>query len=223
MEENDDALIRLQEQMAAMSKGYAKADQAAGPGVLTVMEDPELAKRKAEVAERDRLRAQKRRETQEQRMRDRQAGVLGRASLRNPYATGLSLGELEGTASNTPREARKPARKPRRRGSEYSDDEDDDFRRGHTREDEYDEDDGFVAKSDEEVEYMDDDEADDLDRGIEARAGRGDVSDDEEATAVERPGRSPKRQRADSDELRGAASGAKRGRRQVVVDEDDDE
>jgi RNA polymerase-associated protein LEO1 len=214
IEENDDALIRLQEQMAAMSKGYAKADQAAGPGVLTVIEDPELAKRKAEVAERDRLRAQKRRETQEQRMRDRQSGVLARAGLRNPYASGV--GELEG---GVPR-ARKPARKQRRRGSEYSDDEDD-YRGGRTREDEYDEDDGFVAGSDEEVEYMEDDEADDLDRGMRAGAA-GESDADGDGDAATRAPRSPKRPREEDDEPSGA-TGAKRGRRQVLDDDDDED
>lgn len=210
IEENDDALIRLQEQMAAMSKGYAKADQAAGPGVLTVMEDPELAKRKAELAERDRLRAQKRRETQEQRMRDRQAGVLGRSGLRAPFGAGLNLDDLEGS----PR--RPKARKPRRRGSEYSEDEDEyGGGRARNREDEYDEDDDFVARSDEEIEMVDDDDEDDLGGGGTEKDADGD--DDTDA----KPGRSPKRGRGDDDTAGAAAP--KRGRRQVLDDDDDDD
>ena len=205
-EENDDALVRLQEQMAAMSKGYAKADQAAGPGIITVMEDPELAKRKAEIAERDRLRAQKRRETQEQKMRDRQAGVLGRAGLgRTPLASGVGYNELEGA----PRA--KKARKQRRRGSEYSDDEDD-YGPRRTREDEYDENDGFLAGSDEEIEYMDEDEAEALDRGAEANA--------EDESEAER--KSPKQARKEDDTDAGAGAGLKRGRRLVVDDDDED-
>ncbi|KAL8660583.1 MAG: hypothetical protein Q9202_006392 [Teloschistes flavicans] len=215
--EDDDALVRLQERMAA-----AKASKTAGEGgmeVITVREDPELAKMKAEAAEKEKMKAQRKRQQQEERERDRANRVLGRSGLRTGGyggASGLTVGGLEdddgmGTTSRLSR-ASKPRKKPRRRNSEYSDDED--FRsRGRTKEDEYDEDDGFLVGSDEEPEIVDDGEEEEDE---EVELGDEDAEGDEEEVP---PAKSTIAKREAADEA--ATSG--RVKRRRVIEEDEDE
>ena len=171
VKEDDDALLRLQESMAAETKGKKTNG---GLNIIPMSEDPELAKRKAELAEREKLKAQRRRQIQEEKERDRANKVLGRSGLRTGMSGGLTVGGLEDDDGMTTTKARanKPTRKPRRRNSEYSEDEEDYRNRGRTKEDEYDEDDGFLVRSDEEPEVIQDDSedeimGDDLDDGIE--------------------------------------------------------
>lgn len=213
--EDDDALIRLQERMAA-----AKANKTSGEGgveMLTVKEDPELAKMKAEAAEKEKIKAQRKRQQQEERERDRANRVLGRSGLRTGgygASAGLTVGTLEGEdsmGSTRPSRPGKPRKKPRRRNSEYSDDED--FRsRGRTKEDEYDEDDGFLVGSDEEPEIVDDvSEEEDIELGDED--AEGEVVEEEE-----RPAKPATKREATDD---GAAGG--RVKRRRVVEEDEDE
>ncbi|KAL8714278.1 MAG: hypothetical protein Q9225_006608 [Loekoesia sp. 1 TL-2023] len=214
--EDDDALIRLQERMAA-----AKANKTSGEGgveMLTVKEDPELAKMKAEAAEKEKIKAQRKRQQQEERERDRANRVLGRSGLRTGgygMSGGLTVGGLEGDdtlATTRPSRPSKPRKKPRRRNSEYSDDED--FRsRGRTKEDEYDEDDGFLVGSDEEPEIVDDtsEEDEDVELGDEDAEG-------EEVEEEERPAKPATKREATDD---GATGG--RAKRRRVVEEDEDE
>ena len=198
-EENDDALIRLQENMALAIKGKSgEGDR--GPGIIAIQEDPENLKRQAEQQEREKARADRRRQNQAERERDRQNRVLGRAGIR----TGASMGNFDtedglGGGRSRP----KPARKPRRRNSEYSEDEDD-YRQGRTREDEYDEDDGFLVRSDEEPEVGGDDSDEEAEFGDDKDAEGED--DDEEPV------------RKDKDE-----EGAGRSKRRRVVDDEDDD
>ncbi|KAI9839829.1 MAG: hypothetical protein M1819_000019 [Sarea resinae] len=154
---NDEALERLQDSLAKAVRGKHTGGTDGGIGVISITEDPELAKKKAEVAEREKLRAQRRRENQEARDRDRAKRTLGRTGLRHG---GLTVGGLEdddgGALGNVRRTMRAPgkARRGPRRG-DLTDDEDDDGymrRGGGNREDEYDEDDGFLVGSDEEEE-----------------------------------------------------------------------
>ncbi|KAL8974492.1 MAG: hypothetical protein Q9197_001254 [Variospora fuerteventurae] len=212
--EDDDALIRLQERMAA-----AKANKTSGEGggieMLTVKEDPELAKLKAEAAEKEKFKAQRKRQQQEDRERDRANRVLGRSGLRTGgYGTGggLTVGGLEGddvTAITRPSRPGKSRKKPRRRNSEYSEDED--FRsRGRTKEDEYDENDGFLVGSDEEPENMD---------GASEEEGIGDEdAEGEDVEEEQKPAKAPAKREA-TDE--GPTSG--RVKRRRVIDEDEDE
>ena len=212
-DDTDDALIRLQENMAAAMRG-AKGQAAPGPSPITVTEDPELAKKKAEIAEREKSRAEKRRQSQLERARDRTTGV-GRAGARAAYGSGLTAGALEDGDARP----KKGARKTRRRGSEYSDDEGD-YRR-KTKEDEYDEDDGFLVGSDEEPEVVEDDDEEEEEE-LDA-----DGEDDDEGQAKskskgkggrERKG-SPKRAREEDDDDVGGG----RGRRRRVLDEEDED
>ncbi|KAL8839404.1 MAG: hypothetical protein Q9170_001743 [Blastenia crenularia] len=212
--QDDEALIRLQERMAA-----AKANKTSGEGgveMLTVKEDPELAKMKAEAAEKEKIKAQRKRLQQEERERDRANRVLGRSGLRQGgygVGGGLTVGGLEGDdgmATTRPSRPSKPRKKPRRRNSEYSDDED--FRsRGRTKEDEYDEDDGFLVGSDEEPEIVDDASEDDVELGDEDAEG-------EEVEEEQRPAKPTAKREATDD---GATGG--RAKRRRVVEEDEDE
>ncbi|KAL8940987.1 MAG: hypothetical protein Q9216_002506 [Gyalolechia sp. 2 TL-2023] len=214
--EDDDALIRLQERMAA-----AKSNKTSGEGgveMLTVKEDPELAKMKAEAAEKEKIKAQRKRQQQEERERDRENRVLGRSGLRTGgygMGSGLTVGTLEGedgmTTTRPPRLS-KPRKKPRRRNSEYSDDED--FRpRGRTKEDEYDEDDGFLVGSDEEPEIVDDASDEDEDVGLGDEDAEGEVV--EEDVKLVKP--AAKREATDDVAVGG------RAKRRRVIEEDEDE
>lgn len=153
-DQNDDALLKLQQSLAAATKGNKTAADG-GLEIINISEDPELAKKKAEVAEKEKLRAQRRRQQQEERERDRTNRVLGRSGFR-PGGLGpsLTIGTLEdddGMAISRTRMS-KPKKPTRHRNSEYSDDEEEFRGMGRTREDEYDENDGFLVPSDEEPE-----------------------------------------------------------------------
>lgn len=217
-DQNDDALIRLQESLAAATKGN-KTTANGGVGVINISEDPELAKKKAEVAEREKLRAQRRRQQQEDRERDRANRVLGRSGLRTGgIGAGLTIGGLEdddGMATTRARPS-KPKRTARRRNSEYSDDEEDFRNRGRTKEDEYDQDDGFLVGSDEEPELVPDDSEEEEEELAD------DLDDEDEKKKPKKT--SPKREReAEVEAGEEGASGARQKRRRVVDEEEDDE
>lgn len=161
----DDAIIALQVAMR-------KAAQANGETVQTrVTEDPELAKKRAELAEKEIARVERRRQNAAARGEGRSERSFGRR-----MGGGLTVGGLEDddelgmgyAGGRTAASTRKPKqRRQNRRGEIYSDDEEEGDIRGRTREDEYDEEDDFVAGSDEEEEIGDDDgDDDDLDEGI---------------------------------------------------------
>lgn len=225
-DQNDDALIRLQESLAAAVRGN-KTSADGGVGIISISEDPELAKKKAEVAEREKMRAQRRRQQQEERERDRANRVLGKSGLRGTGGGGLTVGGLEdddGMATTRARLPNKPKRKPRR-NSEYGDDDDGFRNRGRTREDEYDEDDGFLVASDVEPEVGEGSE--DEDEGMGDGEG---VSEEEEKPKKKA---SPKRERERDvevevekvEKVEGAEDGgvAARGKRRKVVEDEEDE
>lgn len=188
--------------------GLARGGVKEGEMIITTNQDPELQKRQAELAEKERIRAARKRENAQMRMEGGAAGYR---------KTGLSIGELEVGRRSAGRK-RGPggsSKRPRANHDEYDSDDDP----GVHRHNEYDKDDGFIADSDEEsMEGGGDDEDDILD-------------DDEEE--YERP--RAKRQRTEEpnedddadgepDEDAPAASGD-HGRRRVrrVVSDDDDE
>ena len=159
-----EALERLQNSLAAAGNAMGDAE---GSGIshIKITEDPELAKKKAEIAEKEKIKAQRRREAQEARDRDRQGRVFGR---KGTGLGGLTVGGLEGedelgrgTGRLPGLSGRKNQPKRGRRGEIYSDDEEDYGRRGRTREDEYDQEDDFLAPSDEEEEVEESDEDED--------------------------------------------------------------
>ena len=210
--QEDDALIRLQESLAAATKGNKSATHG-GLEIINVSEDPELAKKQAEVAEKEKLRAYRRRQVQEERERDRANRVLGRSGLRTGgLGAGLTVGGLEDDDGMSKPRARpgKQKRKPARRNSEYSDEEEGFRNRGRTKEDEYDEDDGFLVGSDEEPELVPDES--------EEEAELDDEAEDEEVG----PDRGTTKREA-AVETGDDAAAAARSKRRRVIEEDEDE
>ncbi|KAG6014214.1 hypothetical protein E4U43_006818 [Claviceps pusilla] len=199
----DDALAALAERMAQASKSAKDGDN-----IIRTTRDPELQKKQAEMAEKERLKAQRRRENAALKL----DGGLGRSGR-----GGLSIGDLEGGRGYGSGRKRGPpgSMKPKRRRPEY--DSDDDLPQGVGRREDYDMDDGFLVGSEDEdmgSEREDDDEDEEL------------LDEDEED---ERPARK-KRQRvveaandedAEGDEV-DAAEPSSRSRRRHVVDDDDE-
>ncbi|KIW06745.1 uncharacterized protein PV09_02438 [Verruconis gallopava] len=212
----DEALERLQRKMAA-----ARAANHVVVNLSTNMEDPELQRKKAEQAERDMLRAQRRLEAQQLREREKSGRGYGRSGGR---AGGLSVADLEGDGGGSRRNAKRAPRR-RRNNDEYSDEEEQ-FGSGYRgSRDEYNEEDDFIARSDEEEDAEGDDEIDDLDAMIERR------EQEQQRERAERTG-TPKRDRdtdedadaeADEDEDTRESPVSRQKRRRLVVDDDDDE
>lgn len=216
--ETDDAVQRLQESLAAAARGGKKTADGSAP-VIEVKEDPELAKRQAELAEREKLKAARRR----QQLADRDLDRGRRAHATHRYAApGLTVGGLEdddGMLATRP-----PAKKPRkqnRRGEIYTDDEEDYDRRGRTREDEYDEDDGFLVGSDEEPEIFEEDE--DEEEELEDEDMDADGEEDEAVQSRRRFKERRATPEVESGPVAAASPPARKKHRYVVDDEDEDE
>lgn len=219
-EQTDEAVLTLQKNLAA-----AEAIHDPFAAIRSVKEDPELGRKRAELAEKDKLRAERKREAQIERETGRKDRVLGRRGL-GRGGVGLTIGGLEDEDGMPTAKARKPARRGgNRRGDIYSDDEDDGYPRGRTREDEYDQDDGFLAASDEEPEIFDDEEEE------EAGEDDPDVDDleiDGRETVVKSKSRSdrqetPKRsQKEIEDDPSTIGSPHARKKRRVIDDEDEE-
>lgn len=194
----DHALERLMADLAG-----AKKDRGSEMIIVT-NEDPELQKRQAELAEKERAKLQRRRETASARADGTGARYKGGA---------LSVGDLEGRrgAAGAGRKRGAPGgAKQKRRRPEY--DSDDDLPSGTRRADSYDMDDGFLVNSEEsEEEVEEDDEEEEL------------LDDDDEEDEAPRP----KRQRttepdADGEEGAGHAESSRGRRRRVVADDDEE-
>lgn len=203
----DDALERMRQKMTEAAK--AKTDDF----IIQTTEDPELAKKRAELAEKERNKAQRRRETA--------AAKMDGSSSR--YARGaLSIGDLEGGrrgaaaagAGGRKRGAAGAQSRKRNRNAEY--DSDDDLPGGSGRHDEYVLDDFAVASDEEGSEGEEEDEEEILD----------DEEEDEDAprrkrqrTAEKEDGDADAEADMDDDE---APAPASRRRRRVVEDDDEE-
>ena len=209
-DQDDEAIVRLRESLAIATRGNkATAD---GPEVIDIKEDPELAKKRAELAEKEKNKLQRRLALQRERESNRANNVLRRSGLSRGMGNGLTVGGLEDDGLPRRSQAgKKGPRKPRRRNSEYSEDEDMYGRSGRTKEDDYDEDDGFLVRSDEDVEEdggaSDEDDEEDLDAEGE---------DDEEVEAPAETRKEP------SSSAAAGAGGGRHQRRRVVDDEDEE-
>lgn len=213
-ETTDEALVTLQNSLAAIAQGKNKSS--AGIEIIPIDEDPELAKKKAEVAEREKMRAQKRREAAETRERERSNRTFGRSAARHGGG-GLSASMLEDDEDRGRTKGKRQAQKERRRrNSEYSDDEDFGRKRGNFANDEYDEEDEFIAGSDEEEEAI---ASSDEDDGI--------VEDAPKRKSVAKPSaKRPSPQILDDEDAEGEEEEVvqtSRVKRRRVVDDDDDE
>ncbi|KAJ5353384.1 hypothetical protein N7452_002358 [Penicillium brevicompactum] len=203
--ETDDAVARLQEQLNAARRGSKQTAAGTAP-IYEQKEDPELASRRAEVMEKEAIKAERRR----QQLADREADRGRRQGGTRSGPSGLSVGGLEDGGLHTTRPRAKP-RRQNRRGEIFTDDEEEDYARGNarTREDEYDEDDGFLVGSDEDVEEGEDDEDELEDEDMDAEG-----EDDEEAAPKARSKPEPK--------ARAGTPPARKKNRYVVDDEDDE-
>ncbi|KAK3942720.1 Leo1-like protein-domain-containing protein [Diplogelasinospora grovesii] len=211
----DHALERLKANLASQKK------ERGSEMIIVTKEDPELAKKQAELAEKERAKMQRRRETAAARSVDVAGG-------RYKSGGALSIGDLEGGrrggaggAAGRKRGAPGGSKKKHRR-PEY--DSDDDLPSGARRPDSYDMDDGFlVASDDESEEAVDDDEEEEL------------LDDDDEEEEVEKP-RKKKRQKtveaeddedadadADMDDVEAHAHHESGRRRRRVIEDDDEE
>ncbi|POS87832.1 hypothetical protein EPUL_000964 [Erysiphe pulchra] len=146
----DDALEKLQKSLAAATRGGTKGEDKSGPELITNTEDPELQKKKAEIAEKERLKAQRRRETAAEKQNVPRFHASGRG--------GLNIDDLEGRHGRRDLGAERKASRPRRNRSSYNSDEEPRTRK--SREDEYDKEDDFLADSDEDIEGSGDDQND---------------------------------------------------------------
>jgi len=226
--EQDEAEARLKQLMAA-----SKQEGITLARTKEVQEDPELARKAAEQFEKERMRAQRKRENAEERLTMKRNNVLGRAGLGGGRG-GLSVAGLEDEMGMPlSRGKKKPKGRMNRHGEIYSDDEDETMPRGRTREDEYDRNDDFLADSEEEPEqYGGDDELLDDEEDDEEPTGRRTVPQDRPRKERER---TPKRSRMDEldededaegepdDELLRQSPQQVRKKRRVVEDEDEDE
>ncbi|KAK2735998.1 hypothetical protein FQN57_000891 [Myotisia sp. PD_48] len=226
--ETDDAVQKLQESLAAATRG-AKRNPDGSVAIFEVKEDPELAKKQAEQAEREKIREAKRRQAAADRDidRGRRVGVHTRTG-----GGGLTIAGLEGDEELGTTKARgmakKPYRRQRRRDEIYSED-DDDYGRRRTREDEYDEDDGFLVPSDEEPEFEEgeDEEEEELvdDEDLDAE---GEIDDEVQIPKPSERQVTPnqsKRSAVQEKEPEPASEGSphQRKKHRYVVDDDEDE
>jgi RNA polymerase-associated protein LEO1 len=217
VESNDDeALERLRLKMdAARGKNHGTINISNHTG------DPEMERKRAEQAEKDMLRAQRRLEAQQTRERERGRTGAGRSGAR---AGGLSIAGLEDEGTTGRRAPKKAANRRRRNNDEYSDEEEQ-FGSGYRgNQDEYDEEDDFIARSEDEDEDAEgeDDDMDDMDAIIERRE-----QEQQRAKAG-----TPKRDRSvvdedadaegEEDETRDSPV-SRQKRRKIIVDDDDDE
>lgn len=187
-EVGDDALNLLAERMAEASKA-GRHDR-----IIQTTQDPELQKKQAEQLEKERMKAERRRENAQLK----QEGDLGRSR------GGLSIGGLEGRGNGRKRSAAGGG-KPKRRRPEY--DSDDDLPTGAHRDEKYDMDDGFLVDSDEDEdpETGDDDDEELLEERPRAKK-RQKTEELEDASGEEEE----------------PAQDLSRARRRRVVDDDED-
>lgn len=200
----DDALQRL-----AMRMREAKAKDEASR-IIKTTHDPELQRRLAEMAEKENVKAQRRRDN-----------AAAKTDGGSRYSRGgLQIDDLEGSrrASGAGRKRGMGGGKPKRRRPEY--DSDDERPAGARQQEDYDLADDFIAPSDDEEEVEDDDDEEELlddddDEDEKPRSKRPkttDASDEEDADGEE------------DDDTAPAASGehAGRARRRNIIDDDDE-
>jgi len=197
----DHALERLKAELAGLQKDRG-SDM-----IIVTKEDPELLKRQAELAEKERAKLQRRRETASARADGASSRYKGGA---------LSVGDLEGRrgAGGAGRKRGAPGgAKPKRRRPEY--DSDDDLPSGSRRLDDYDKEDGFVVDSEEESDGMEEEEDEEelLD----------DDEDEDEAPRTKRQRTADPDEDAEGDEDAPAHADSSRNRRRRVIQDDDED
>lgn len=208
----DDAEERLKASLAAAAAERSGGMTRRGITLLKTDKDPEQQRMEAEVAERQKARAQKNMERAAERMNNGPGARRGAAGRTG----GLTAGLLE---DDEPGSRPRPKAKNRRRtyNDEYSEDEDNGRRKANFASEEYEKDD-FVADDDDVEEEEEEAEESDPDEGL------GNATSTSKAKEE-----SPKRARADEDtDAVGEVDeedvqGPKRKARRVIADDDEDE
>lgn len=210
---DDEAITRLKQSLAAAARQTSSNNDRTTQRII-VTEDPELAKKRAEIAEKERIKQQRKMQASVMRESERAHRTFARRGLTRG-GVGLTVDDLEEEEGSTPTRAKGQPKKNKRRAArdDYSDD--DDMPRGRTREDEYDRTDDFLVDTDEEEEEVDggdDDEEEAVDEGSE-----------EDVRKAKAP--TPKRGRAevDGEGQKGEAAPGQRTKRRRVIDEDEDD
>jgi len=210
---NDEALQRLQQSTAAANRS------ALGEGgrfrLEATLEDPDLARKRAELAEREKLRAQRRADNAQTRQMLRNAATLGRAGPGR--RAGLSAADLEDDlgagfgrrAGAASRPRKRTARRGDRSESEEMDYEDE-------------EDEGFIAKDDEEEDEDDEDEEEDELERQEARIERFEAEMRTPKKGAAKREETPE-QDIDAADPTSQGSPVSRQKRRRVIDDDDEE
>lgn len=218
---SDQSIQKLQQSLAASQVIH---DPLAS--LKQLKEDPEIARKAAELFEKDRLKSLKKRENAEDKLLSKRDRVLGRSGL-GGRSGGLSVAGLEADEDGMPRsgayKSKQAKRRGNRRGDIYSDDEDEDLPRGRTREDEYDLDDGFMAGSDEEIETYEDESAEEQDPDVDDLEieGRNTVVKDKTRGGMRSP--SPQKRPAEDDGAGEGSPGQARKKRTRIIDDDDED
>jgi RNA polymerase-associated protein LEO1 len=208
---NDQAnsLESLEAAMAVINAKSGGAKARTGPKIMDIRGDPEKDKLAAIEAEKQKLRAQRRLENQQNRERERSSRVLGGVSRSG--RGGLTVGDLEDEegGSGRPRISRtKSSRGNKSRRDEYSEEEEEMYGRRGGPQDNYEKDDFVVDDEDESAGDDEDAEGDeDIDDIIESREGRP----------------SPKRSRVDDERPAQSSPTSRPKRRRVVMSDDEDE
>lgn len=213
--ETDDAVLRLRDSLAAAARSGANKNPDGTVTMLDITEDPELAKKQAELAEREKLREARKRQAAADREMDRgrRVGLHTRTGGSGLTVAGLEDDSDLAGAKGSAARARKTKQRANKRGEIYSDEESGP-RRGRGREDEYEEDD-FLVGSDEEPEVYDDEEEEDADMGDGGGGSGGDGESNEEEEQ-------PQRSREPRERPQRESQGRKKNR-YTVADEDEDE
>ena len=200
----DDALMTLKKKIAKTSQ-----IERSGPLLITNTEDPEMQKKRAEAAEKERIKAQRRLDLAV----DKESRPSGRRT-----GGGLNLDDLEGRPGRRVPPGRKSGPKRTRNRRDYSSEEE---QGGRGREDKYDVGDGFLVDSDEDVEEdVEDSEGEEEEESEEERPkakkqkkSQPEITSDDDAPAdledIDAPVSEP------------VAGG--RGRKRNIVEDDEDE
>ena len=194
-----------------LKERYANRELNSRALLQDIREDPELARKQAEQAEKERIRAARRLENQKQRLAAKEQRTRERAGLgRFGGLTAADLEEdLDGGYGRRGAGAGRAKRRQNRRDRSESEEEA-----------EYDEDDGFVAQSDEsEEEIVGDSEPDDLEKQ-EAIIERREAQQRTPKKAIG----GTKRHTPDDEPAEAASQGSpvSRQKRRRVVEEDDE-
>lgn len=200
---NDAEVRKVMEQMTVLA---AERDSVAGEGMgyANEVEDPELLRKRAEKAEKEKAKMEKTMQARREREEAKRRGVMGRsAGLGRSGGMGLTISGLEGDSGERGYGFAKKRGPPKPRAKRDVDSDEEDGYGGGGGGNEYDEEDDFIAPED-------DDEDPEVGSGDDEDDAEGEEEDEEEPT--------PKKAAPQA-----AEAPARRKGRQVVEDDDDEE